>query len=146
MAHSVRETALRALLAALQTVPAATVERETVVPERVPAGGLLILRDGEAGEPVDVVMSPLIYCYEHLAQIEAVVQSSNGEKRARTLDDLLRALGAALAADRTLGETVEWFEWAAPHTDDLAVPFGATIKGAVVPVTLIYSIAEDPLS
>ncbi len=46
-----RETILQALLAALQTVPGATVLREEVLPERVPAGGLVILRDGDPGTP-----------------------------------------------------------------------------------------------
>jgi len=42
-----RENILQALLAALQTVPGATVLRGAILPERIPTGGLLILRDGE---------------------------------------------------------------------------------------------------
>jgi hypothetical protein len=42
-----RETILQALLAALQTVPGATVLRGAILPERIPAGGLLILGDGD---------------------------------------------------------------------------------------------------
>lgn len=46
-----RETILQALLAALQTVPNATVLRGAILPERIPTGGLLILRDGDPGTP-----------------------------------------------------------------------------------------------
>jgi hypothetical protein len=43
-----------------------------VLPERVPAAGLLILRDGETGEP-EVTLSPLRYHDEHRAEIAAAV-------------------------------------------------------------------------
>ena len=45
-----RETTLTALHTRLQTLPA-TALRGEVLPERVPAEGLLILRDGEPGSP-----------------------------------------------------------------------------------------------
>ena len=54
-----RETILAALHARLSALPA-TALRGEVLPERVPAGGLLILRDGEPGEP-EVTLSPLRY-------------------------------------------------------------------------------------
>ena len=53
---STRETILSALHALLQT-QAAPVLRGEVLPERVPAAGLLILRDGDQGEPA-VTLSP----------------------------------------------------------------------------------------
>lgn len=69
-----RESLLAALHARLLALPA-TALRGEVLPERVPAEGLLILRDGEPGEPV-VTLSPLCYHYQHRAEIEAVVQGS----------------------------------------------------------------------
>jgi hypothetical protein len=35
----------------LETVSGAMVERSSVLPEKVPAGGLIILRDGDSSEP-----------------------------------------------------------------------------------------------
>ena len=67
-----RETILTALHTLLQTLPATTF-RGDVLPERLPADGLLILRDGEPGDP-EVTLSPLRYHYQHRAEIEAVVQ------------------------------------------------------------------------
>lgn len=63
---TIRETILQALHAALQISPLATVLRGAVLPERIPSGGLLILRDGDPGAP-DMTLSPLIYHYQHRA-------------------------------------------------------------------------------
>ena len=54
-----RETVLAALHARLQSL-AALVLRDEVLLERIPAAGLIILRDGQPGEP-DVTLSPLRY-------------------------------------------------------------------------------------
>ena len=140
---SVREAALVALLAVLRLVPGVTVQRETVVPETVPPGGLLIVRDGVPGDP-ETTLSPLTYHYEHAAKLEVMVQGAGAGPRAIRLDALLVALGHVLAADRTLGGAVEWLDWAAPETEDLAIPAGAALKGATVTVVLFYS-TRNPL-
>lgn len=70
---STRETILQALHALLQAQPA-PVLRGQALPERVPAAGLLILRDGEPGEPA-VTLSPPHYHSQHRAGVEAVVQA-----------------------------------------------------------------------
>jgi hypothetical protein len=71
---SPRTTILAALHARLSALPA-TALRGEVLPERVPAEGLLILRDGEPGEP-EVTRLPLRYHYQNRAEIEAVVQGA----------------------------------------------------------------------
>lgn len=119
----------------------ATALRGDVLPERVPAAGLLILRDGEPGEP-EVTLSPLRYHYQHRAEIEAVVQ---GASRDATFDTLCASIGAALAADRTLGGLCDWVEAEAPRPVDLPVEGAASLKAAVIPVILHYSTA-DPLA
>ena len=60
------------------------------------------------------------------------------------LDALLMEIGSALAADRTLGGLVDWTEWSAPQTRDLAIDGAAGLKGAMVTVTLHYA-SSDPL-
>ncbi len=135
-----RETILAALHARLSALPAAALRGE-VLPERVPAEGLLILRDGEPGEP-EVTLSPLAYHYQHRAEIEAVVQ---GAERDTTFDALTASIGAALAADRTLGGLCDWVEAEAPRPVDLPVEGAASLKAAVIPVVLYYT-AADPLA
>jgi hypothetical protein len=120
-----RETILTALHARLSAL-AATVLRGEVLPERVPAAGLLILRDGEPGEP-EVTLSPLRYHYQHRAEIEAVVQ---GTGRDTAFDTLCAGIGMALAADRTLGGMCDWVEAEAPRPVDLAVEGAASLKAA----------------
>jgi hypothetical protein len=135
-----RETILAALHVRLSALPA-TALRGDVLPERVPAAGLLILRDGEPGEP-EVTLSPLRFHFQHRAEIEAVVQ---GASRDAAFDTLCASIGAAIAADRTLGGICDWIEAEAPRSVDLAVEGAANLKAAVIPVILHYSTA-DPLA
>jgi hypothetical protein len=134
-----RETILTALHARLSTL-LATALRGEVLPERVPAAGLLILRDGEPGEP-DVTLSPLRYHYQHRAEIEAVVQ---GADRDVAFDALCASIGEVIAADRTLGGLCDWVEAEAPQPVDLPVEGAASLKAAVIRVSLFYT-TSDPL-
>ena len=134
-----RETTLAALHARLSALPA-TALRGEVLPERIPAAGLLILRDGEPGEP-DATLSPLAYHYRHRAEIEAVVQ---GADRDAAFDALCADMAAALAADRTLGGLCDWVEAEAPRPVDLPVEGAASLKAAVISVVLHYA-TTDPL-
>ena len=135
-----REIVLAALHARLQPL-AALMLRDDGLPERIPASGLIILRDGQPGEP-EVTLSPLRYHYQHRAEIEAVVQ---GAARDAAFDTLCASIGAALATDRTLGGLCDWVEAEAPRPVDLAVEGAASLKAAVIPVILHYSTA-DPLA
>ena len=134
-----RETILAVLHARLSALPA-TALRGEVLPERVPSNGLLILRDGEPGEP-EVTLSPLRYHCQHRAEIETVVQ---GADRDAALDTLTASIGTALAADRTLGGLCDWVGAEAPRPVDLPVEGAASLKAAAIPVVLHYSTA-DPL-
>ena len=137
---NIRETILNELHARLSALPA-TALRDEVLPERVPAEGLLILRDGEPGEP-EVTLSPFAYHYQHRAEVEAVVQ---GTDRNANFDTLTAGVGAALASDRTLGGLCDWVEAEAPRPVDLPVDGAASLKAAVIPVVLHYT-ASDPLT
>lgn len=133
-----RETILTALHARLSTL-LATALRGEVLPERVPAAGLLILRDGEPGEP-DVTLSPLRYHYQHRAEIEAVVQ---GADRDVAFDALCASIGEVIAADRTLGGLCDWVEAEAPQPVDLPVEGAASLKAAVIRVSLFYTTSDS---
>ncbi len=133
-----RETILAALHTRLSALPA-TALRGEVLPERVPAAGLLILRDGEPGEP-DVTLSPLAYHYQHRAEIDGIVQ---GATRDAALDTLCASIGAALAADRRLGGLCDWVEAEAPRPVDLPVEGAASLKAAVIPVIPHYTTADQ---
>ena len=138
---SKRETILAALHARLQTL-AAPVLRGDVLPERIPATGLIILRDGKPGEP-EVTLSPLSYFYEHRAELEVVIQAATG--RDALFDTLAADIGAALAADRSLGGLCDWVEAEAPEPVDLPIEGAAALKAAVITVVLHYA-TPDPLT
>ncbi len=130
-----RETILAALYARLQQLAALTL-RDEVLPERIPSSGLIILRDGQPGEP-DVTLSPLRYHYQHRAELEVVVQASTS--RASAFDTLIAAIGTALEADRTLGGLCDWVDPEAPASVDLPVEGAAALKAAVITVVLHYT-------
>ena len=136
-----RETILAALHARLQTL-AAPVLRGDVLPERIPAAGLIILRDGKPGDP-EVTLSPLTYFYEHRAELEVVIQSGSG--RDAMFDSLTAYIGTALAADRTLGGLCDGIEAEAPEPVDLPIEGAAALKAAVITIVLHYA-SPDPLS
>ncbi len=135
-----RETIFSALHARLQTL-AAAVLRDEVLPERIPPAGLIILRDGQPGEP-EVTLSPLRYHYQHRAELEVIVQTPGNS--AIAFDTLIAAIGSALAADRTLGGLCDWVEAEAPASVDLPVNGAVSLKAAVVTVVLHYT-TVDPL-
>ena len=136
-----RETILTALHARLQTL-AATVLRDEVMPERIPPAGLIILRDGQPGEP-EVTLSPLRYHYLHRAELEVIVQTPGN--RATAFDTLIAAIGTVLATDRTLGGLCDWVEAEAPASVDLSVDGAVSLKAAVITVVLHYS-TSNPLA
>ena len=130
-----RETVLAALHARLQPLAAITL-RDEVLPERIPAAGLIILRDGQPGEP-EMTLSPLHYHYQHRAELEVVVQAGSG--RASAFDELIADIGGALEADRTLGGLCDWIEPEAPASVDLPIEGAAALKAAVITVVLHYT-------
>lgn len=130
-----RETILAALHARLQPL-AALALRDEILPERIPAAGLIILRDGQPGES-EVTLSPLRYHYQHRAELEVVVQAPNG--RASVFDTLIAAIGIALEADRTLGGLCDWVEPEGPASVDLPIEGAAALKAAVITVVLHYT-------
>lgn len=137
-----RETILTALADLLRTIPHVPVLRGAVLPERVPTAGLIILRDGDPGEPA-VTLSPLAYHYQHRAELEVVVQASDG--RDTLFDDLCASIGAVISGERTLAGLCDWIEAEAPQPVDLPVEGAASLKAAVIPMILHYS-TTDPLA
>jgi len=137
-----REVILTALADLLRSIPHVPVLRGEVLPERVPTAGLMILRDGSPGEP-GVTLSPLMYHYQHRAELEVIVQSA--ASRDSLFDALTAQVGAVIAADRTLRGLCDWVEPEAPESVDLPIEGAASLKAAVIPVLLHYSTA-DPLA
>ncbi len=139
-----REAALQALAARLAAIPGVAVRRNDDKPATVPPGGLIILHDGDPGMP-EVSLSPPRYWWEHEAEAQVIVQKAPQTARTAAMDDLLAAIGAALAADRTLGGAVSHCEPGAPRPDEVAVDGATPIRGAALTIVLSYD-TSDPLA
>ncbi len=141
---SKREQVLAALSGQLRGIAGAAVKRNEALPVSVPAGGLVILRDGDPGEP-DVTLNPRTEFYSHRAEIEVFVTRPVDGGGETVLDALLAQVGAALAADRSLGGLAENLFCSAPETSVVAIEGAAPILAARLTITVEY-LAGDPLT
>lgn len=147
---STRETAIAALHAALSTAlasrsPTPQVLRGETVPQRIAAGGLVIVQDGETVEET-AILSPLRWQLRHVAEVVVAAPGSTPEARTAALDALLVDVAAAVVTDRTLGGAVEWAQPESPSFDDLEFDGAASVRAASVPVSLWFTTSETPLS
>jgi hypothetical protein len=144
MPDSKSETVLKALFTALQAAAptGAVVLRNDVIPQRIPAAGIIILRDGSPGQP-EVLLSPLTYLYEHRAEIDAIVDRPPSARDA-AFDALKQAVGTAIASDRTLGGLCDYAEGEAPSPLMVPIEGAEGFKAATISVVLTYG-SPDPL-
>jgi hypothetical protein len=103
MPASKAEQVLETLRGVLDLVPGTVVQRNSVLPEKIPDGGLIILRDGDPGEPEQVLGGFGNAYYQHAVEIEVYVEEGDAAARDAAFDALLQQIGAVLEADPTLG-------------------------------------------
>ena len=138
MPASKAEQVLDALKALLETVPDAAVERNSVLPEKIPDGGLIILHDGEPGEPEQALGGFGSTYYQHAVEVEVYVEEGDAAARDTAFDDLLQQIGAVLEADETLSGLAFGLTYGRPETSIEAVPGAPAIKSATLTVTVDY--------
>lgn len=132
------EQILEAIKALLITVPGGKVERNTAAPEKVPTGGLIVLRDGDPGEPETALGGFGGIYYSHNIEIEIYIEDGNATARDTAFDALVQAIGTVLEADPTLGGLVFGMSYARPQTDTEAVTGAPAIKTGTIIVTVEY--------
>lgn len=143
---SKREQIVEAVVTMIRAaLPGVKVERNADKPERIPASGLVVVRDGEAGEPEEVTLSPLTYCYAHRVAVEIALLADATASREQRLDAILSAIGAAVAANRTLGGLADFLEVTAPFTDDLEADGAYSARWASVDLVVHFA-TSDPLN
>ena len=126
------------------TVPGARIERNSAVPEKIPAGGLIVLRDGDPGEP-DTALGGFggVY-YSHDVEIELYVEEGDAMARDAAFDTLVQAVGAALETDPILGGLAFGMTYGRPEIDTEAVAGAPAIKTGTITVTVEYE-TDSPL-
>ena len=138
------EQILTALTDRLRAVPKVKVERNTAVPEKIPAGGLIVLRDGDPGEPEQALGGIGSVYYSHAAEIEVYVEAASAGKRDADFDALVQKIGAVLDGDPILGGFAFGMTYARPEIDTEAVIGAPAIKTGTVEVIVEYE-TETPL-
>ncbi len=141
---SKREQALQGLFLCLQTgLPGISVLRNEVLTTAIPETGLVVLRDGDPGEP-DILLSPPRYIYKHRADIEVFVQNADAAQRETDLDQLITQIGAVLETAGTLDGVIDILNPGSPELLTEPIEGAAAIKAATLPVTLEY-VTANPL-
>jgi hypothetical protein len=144
MPASKAEQVLRAIQALLDTIPGAVVERNSALPEKIPEGGLIILRDGDPGEPEQALGGFGGTYYQHAVEIEVYVEEGDAATRDAAFDALLQQIGAALKADPTLGGLAFGVTYGRPEPAIEAIAGAPAIKSATLSVTVDYE-SDAPL-
>lgn len=145
MAASKAEQVLEAIKALLETVPGAVVERNSVLPEKIPDGGLIILRDGDPGEPEQTLGGFGNAYYQHAVEVEVCVEEGDAAVRDAAFDDLLQQIGAVLETDDTLDGLAFGLNYGRPETSIEAVSGAPAIKSATLTVGVDYE-TDAPLA
>lgn len=135
---SKREEVLQALFERLLALKNVDVRRNEVLPLKIPASGLVVLRDGNIGEPT-ILLSPPCFLYQHRAEIEVVVQQTSAADNDVQLDRILEKIGQLIMDNVTLSGLIDHMHAAPPEFIEQSVDGGLTIKGATVPIVLEYS-------
>ena len=145
MPASQAEQVPEGIKASLETIPNAVVERNSVLPEKIPDGGLIILRDGDPGEPEQALGDFGSTYYQHAAEIEVYVEDGDAAARDAAFDALLQQIGAALETDPTLSGLAFGLTYGRPEPSIEAVPGAPAIKTATLTVTVDYE-SDAPLA
>jgi hypothetical protein len=145
MPASRAEQVLDALKVLFESIPGAAVERNSVLPEKIPDGGLIILRDGDPGNPEQALGGFGNAYYQHAVEIEVYVEEGDAAARDAGFDALLQQIGTELEADPTLGGLAFGLTYGRPESSIEAIAGAPALKTGTILVTLDYE-ADTPLS
>ena len=144
MTTTTREQIMAAVLATIPTPSGGAVKRFVGTPQAIPAGGLIILREGELQRTAEY-LSPLQYEFSLSIDIEIYVQ---GADMPTQLDSLLMATRAAFS-DVRLGGLSDWLEASPPEIDfdqSMVLDTTASTKphlAARLPLVVIFTTTSD---
>lgn len=140
-----REDVLDAVKAMITAaLPGADVTRNRAKSTKLTVGGMVVVRDGDPGEP-EVILSPLLYTYSHQVVLEFAAYESQSQTREQVLDGMMADVGRACELDRTLGGLCEWIEPGAPEPDDAETLGAEPIRWASIPLMAVYT-TSNPLT
>lgn len=133
---------LHALIAATLTdEPLLTVERNSAAPEEIATRrALVIVRDGEPGQPDTVLGGFVADYYSHTFEVELYVADLNATTRDSRFDRLKRAILAAITDAPTVGGLAFGVRVSEPTTDTSLGPGAIPIKSGLIQPTYEYDV------
>ncbi len=145
MQSSHAEKVLEKLRVLLDEGCQARVERNSVLPEKIPVHGLIVIYDGDPGEPEQVLGGFNSAYYEHQIEVILYMEEGNSAQRDQKFDGLLLKIGEILEDNPTLDGLVAGLSYARPETAIEPVLGGPAIKTGTLVIIAEYDTAS-PLS
>jgi len=145
MPNSHAENILDKLLIILSEGCDARVERNSVLPEKIPANGLVVIYDGDPGEPEQVLGGFNNAYYEHQIEIAIYMEEGDSASRDQKFDALLVGIGQVLEEYPTLDGLVAGLTYARPEGSIEPVLGGPAIKTGTIILVAEYD-TPSPLS
>lgn len=112
--------------------------RNLAIPETIPDNGLIIIRDGDPGEP-DIPLGGFTNAYyQHDAEIEILVGNATTTERDEVYNTLVEKIGEALDSNRTLSGLIFGMTFGQPSPSTEYIEGAPDLKIGILTVTLDY--------
>lgn len=121
------------------TFPAARIERDADDIASVPPGGMLVVRDGEGGAPMQLLGGAPEYIVRTPVTIEVYAAGATAAERFALADDMVEAAAEALSEDVQLRSLGLQSEMELESVGDVTVEGGRTVRSMALGVTYLYS-------
>jgi len=132
------ELIMSELVEGMENIVDVTVERNTAVPEKIPTGGLIVLRDGDPGEPETTLGGFGGVYYSHGIEIELYIEQGDATVRDAAFDIFVQSIGTALEADSTLGGLAFGMSYGRPEINTESVSGAPAIKTGTITMIVEY--------
>lgn len=120
----------------------ARVERNSVLPEKIPADGLIVIYDGDPGEPELVLGGFNNAYYEHQIEVVLYVEEGNPAQRDQKFDAMLVQIGQVLEGNPKLDGLVAGLSYARPEIAIEPVIGAPAIKTGTLVIIAEYDTAS----
>lgn len=123
----------------------ARVERNSVLPEKIPADGLIVIYDGDPGEPELVLGGFNNAYYDHEIEVVLYIEEGDPAQRDLKFDTMLVQIGQVLEANPKLDGLVAGLSYARPEAAIEPVIGAPAIKTGTLIVMAEYD-TSSPLA
>lgn len=123
----------------------ARVERNSVLPEKIPPSGLIVVYDGDPGDPEMVLGGFNNAYYEHQIEVVLYIEDGDPVQRDQKFDAMLRQIGQVLETNPKLDGLVSGLSYARPEAAIEPVLGAPAIKTGTLIIIAEYD-TSSPLA